>query len=215
MPARYIFLDEVDAYQASADQEGDQVTMAEARTTTFSYRREVFIVSTPTIRGISRIERGYEASDQRRYFVPCSHCGHVQWLRFGRLRWDKGRPDTAAYHCKRCERPIAEHHKTLTLERGEWRATAISADPHSIGYHISALYSPLGWKSWQQIAQIRKRARERNFARPIIGLPVMGGTSQPDWPSNSPRPAKPRLRNHNRWHEAGARFGRRCHCPSG
>ena len=111
------------------------------------------MVSTPTIRGLSRIEREYEASDQRRYFVPCPHCGHMQWLQFERLRWDKGRPDTAAYHCEGCDKPIAEHHKTRMLERGEWRATAVSADPHSIGFHISALYSPLGWKSWSQIAR--------------------------------------------------------------
>ncbi len=153
MPARYIFLDEVDAYPASADEEGDPVTLAEARTTTFSHRRKVFMVSTPTIRGLSRIEREYEASDQRRYFVPCPHCGAMQWLRFERLRWDKGRPDTAAYYCEGCEKPIAEHHKTQMLERGEWRATTVSADPHSIGFHLSALYSPLGWKSWQQIAR--------------------------------------------------------------
>jgi len=153
MPARYIFLDEVDAYPASADEEGDPVTLAEARTTTFSHRRKVFMVSTPTIRGLSRIEREYEASDQRRYFVPCPHCGAMQWLQFERLRWEKGKPETAAYHCEGCDKPIAEHHKTQMLERGEWRATAVSADPHSIGFHISALYSPLGWKSWAQIAQ--------------------------------------------------------------
>ncbi len=153
MPARYIFLDEVDAYPASADEEGDPVTLAEARTTTFSHRRKVFMVSTPTIRGISRIEREFEASDQRRFFVPCPHCGHMQWLQFDRLRWAKGQPDTAAYHCEGCEKPIAEHHKTQMLERGEWRPTAISADPHAIGFHLSALYSPMGWKSWGQIAR--------------------------------------------------------------
>lgn len=153
MPARYIFLDEVDAYPASADEEGDPITLAEARTTTFSHRRKVFMVSTPTIRGLSRIEREYECSDQRRYFVPCPHCGAMQWLQFERLRWDKGQPETAAYHCEGCEQPIAEHHKTQMLERGEWRATAVAADPHSIGFHLSALYSPLGWKSWAQIAR--------------------------------------------------------------
>jgi phage terminase large subunit GpA-like protein len=153
MPARYIFLDEVDAYPASADEEGDPITLAEARTTTFSHRRKVFIVSTPTIRGISRIEREFEASDQRRFFVPCPHCGAMQWLQFERLRWAKGQPDTAAYACEGCEHPIAEHHKTRMLEQGEWRATAVSTDPHSIGFHLSALYSPLGWKSWGQIAR--------------------------------------------------------------
>ncbi|WP_420587955.1 phage terminase large subunit family protein [Marivita sp.] len=153
MPARYVFLDEVDAYPASADEEGDPVTLAEARTTTFAHRRKVFMVSTPTIRGLSRIEREFEASDQRRYFVPCPHCGHLQWLQFERLRWAKGKPETAAYHCAGCERPIAEHHKTQMLERGEWRATATSADPNAIGFHLSALYSPIGWKSWEQIAR--------------------------------------------------------------
>ncbi len=46
-PARYIFLDEVDAYPASADEEGDPVTLAEARSLTFAHRRKVFLVSTP------------------------------------------------------------------------------------------------------------------------------------------------------------------------
>jgi phage terminase large subunit GpA-like protein len=153
MPARYVFLDEVDAYPASADEEGDPVSLAEARTTTFAHRRKVFMVSTPTIRGLSRIEREFEASDQRRYFVPCPHCGHMQWLQFERLRWAKGKPETAAYACSSCERPIAEHHKTDMLGRGEWRATATSADPNAIGFHLSALYSPIGWKSWEQIAR--------------------------------------------------------------
>ncbi|MHA1127341.1 MAG: phage terminase large subunit family protein [Alphaproteobacteria bacterium] len=153
MPARYIFLDEVDAYPASADEEGDPVSLAEARTTTFAHRRKVFMVSTPTIKGLSRIEREYEASDQRRYFVPCPHCSHMQWLEFERLRWAKGKPETATYHCEGCNTPIAEHHKTAMLEAGEWRATAKSQDPNSIGFHISALYSPIGWKSWEQIAR--------------------------------------------------------------
>ena len=152
-PARYIFLDEVDAYPASADEEGDPVTLAEARTTTFAHRRKVFMVSTPTIRGLSRIEREFEASDQRRYFVPCPHCGAMQWLQFERLRWAKGQPETAAYHCAGCETAIAEHHKTEMLARGEWRATGVSADPNAIGFHLSALYSPIGWKSWEQIAR--------------------------------------------------------------
>src|SRR5512134_893437 len=38
MPARYLFLDEVDAYPPSADEEGDPVALVEARTRTFSWR---------------------------------------------------------------------------------------------------------------------------------------------------------------------------------
>jgi phage terminase large subunit GpA-like protein len=59
MPARYFFLDEVDAYPPSADEEGDPVALAEARTRTFSWRAKVFLTSIPTIQGISHIEREY------------------------------------------------------------------------------------------------------------------------------------------------------------
>ena len=185
-PARYIFLDEVDAYPASADEEGDPVTLAEARSLTFAHRRKVFLVSTPTIRGLSRIEREFDASDQRRFFVPCPHCAAMQWLRFERLRWEKGRPEMAEYYCEGCERPIAEHHKTRMLERGEWRATATAADPATVGYHLSALYSPVGWLSWQRIARAHEAARGsdeamRAFRNTILGETWMETGEAPDW----------------------------------
>ncbi len=186
MPARYVFLDEVDAYPASADEEGDPVTLAEARTTTFAHRRKVFMVSTPTIRGLSRIEREFEASDQRRYFVPCPHCGHMQWLQFERLRWEKDQPETAVYHCAGCETPIAEHHKTAMLERGEWRATTVPVDSRAIGFHLSALYSPIGWKSWAQIARDWLAAQGsdemlRAARNTLLGETWIESGEAPDW----------------------------------
>ena len=39
------------------------------------------------------------------------------------------------------------------LAAGEWRATATSSDPGTIGFHLSALYSPVGWLSWVEIAR--------------------------------------------------------------
>jgi phage terminase large subunit GpA-like protein len=87
-----VFLEEVDANPASADEEGYPVTLAEACSTTFAHRTKVFMVSTPTIKGLSRIEREYEASYQRRYFVPCPHCGTMPWLQFDHLRWTKRKP---------------------------------------------------------------------------------------------------------------------------
>ncbi|MTH94747.1 phage terminase large subunit family protein, partial [Roseibium sp. RKSG952] len=186
-PARYIFLDEVDAYPASADEEGDPVTLAEARSLTFAHRRKVFLVSTPTIRGVSRIERDYEASDQRRFFVPCPHCGAMQWLKFERLRWQKGQPETAEYYCEGCDAAIAEHHKTAMLERGEWRATATAIDPTTVGYHLSALYSPVGWLSWQRIARAAMQAAQggdeamRAFRNTILGETWIETGDAPDW----------------------------------
>jgi len=185
-PARYIFLDEVDAYPASADDEGDPVTLAEARSLTFAHRRKVFLVSTPTIRGLSRIEREYDASDQRRFFVPCPHCSHDQWLKFERLRWQKGRPETAEYHCAGCDQPIAEHYKTAMLEAGEWRATATAADPGTVGYHLSALYSPIGWLSWERIVRAWDAAQGSDEAIKAFRNTILGETwvetgEAPDW----------------------------------
>ena len=185
-PARYIFLDEVDAYPASADEEGDPVTLAEARSLTFAHRRKVFLVSTPTIRGLSRIEREFEASDQRRFFVPCPHCGAMQWLKFERLRWQKGQPETAEFLCEACDAAIAEHHKTAMLEAGVWRATAGPEDPGTVGYHLSALYSPVGWLGWDRIARAWEAARGSDEAIKAFRNTILGETwvetgEAPDW----------------------------------
>lgn len=151
MPVRYLFLDEVDGYPLDVEGEGDAISLAEARTRTFA-RRKIFIVSTPTISGVSAIEREYEASDQQRYFVPCPHCAHRQWLRFEQLRWDKGHAETAAYICESCDTAILEHHKTWMLEHGEWRAMVPEHGTKTAGFHLSSLYSPVGWRSWKDIA---------------------------------------------------------------
>ncbi len=186
MPARYLFLDEVDAYPPSADEEGDPVALAEARTRTFSWRSKILLGSTPTIQGISRIEREYEVSDQRRYFVPCPICGHRQWLRFERLRWEKGKPESARYLCEACDGAIEEHHKTAMLAAGEWRATGQAQDPGTIGFHISALYSPVGWMSWADIARMWEGAQatdeaKRSFKNSVLGETWAETGEAPDW----------------------------------
>ena len=184
MPVRYLFMDEVDGYPGDVEGEGDPVALAEARTQTFS-RRKIFLVSTPTIKGVSRIEREYLASDQRRYFVPCPHCGEMQWLQFERLRWDKGEPQSAHYVCIACEAKIAEHHKTNMLATGEWRAM-IEEPCDTVGFHISSLYSPIGWKSWADIASAWESAQGNDAALKTVVNTLLGEVWQergeaPDW----------------------------------
>jgi phage terminase large subunit GpA-like protein len=82
----------------------------------------------------------------------------MQWLKFERLRWEKGRPETAHYECPSCDDSIEEQHKTAMLQAGEWRPTAEAPDPGTIGFHISALYSPVGWLSWESIARLWEAA---------------------------------------------------------
>ncbi|WP_258182250.1 phage terminase large subunit family protein [Burkholderia multivorans] len=189
MPVRYLFLDEVDGYPLDVEGEGDAISLAEARTRTFA-RRKIFIVSTPTISGASAIEREYEASDQRRYFVPCPHCSHRQWLRFEQLRWDKGAPETAAYVCESCDTAIAEHHKTWMLEHGEWRAMAEDGAPRTAGFHLSSLYSPVGWRAWRDIAaaweaavskESGSAAAIKTFKNTELGETWVEEGEAPDW----------------------------------
>lgn len=161
MPVRYLFLDEIDAYPLDVDGEGDPVALAEKRTSTFA-RRKVLKVSTPTTRDFSRIESAYQATNACRYEVPCPHCGEHQVLEWGAagahgLKWDKlddGSPDlaTVRYVCRHCGSEIAEHHKPAMLAAGRWVATRESARPgKSTGYHMNALYAPLGWISWADL----------------------------------------------------------------
>lgn len=185
MPVRYLFLDEVDAYDSDVDGEGDPIALAAQRTLTFA-NRKMFLVSTPTVQGVSRIEREFEQSDQRRFFVPCPHCSTLQWLKFERLQWEKGKPETAAYACEDCGALFEERHKAQFLIGGEWRPTAKPLHPGVAGFHISGLYSPLGWLSWAEIARQWEAAQGSDAAIKAFKNTVLGETWQekgeaPDW----------------------------------
>ena len=99
MAARYLFLDEVDAYPLDVDGEGDPMCSAMARARTFA-RRKIFLCSTPLNSGTSRIEAAYEESDKRRYWVPCPFCDQYQVLDFdafaGKTKIPKPQPITAS-----------------------------------------------------------------------------------------------------------------------
>ena len=171
MPAKYLFLDEVDAYEQDVEGEGDPVTLAERRTSTFP-RRKILLVSTPTIKGVSRIDREYEASDQRRYHVPCPHCGEKQHLKWANLHWDEA-VTRVWYVCEHNGCMIEEHNKTRMLEGGEWIATY--PDREVAGFHINALYTPIGlgdtWldhaKRW--LAAQGDPALLKSFVNTILG----------------------------------------------
>lgn len=156
MPVRYLFLDEVDAYDFDVDGEGDPVSLASQRTITFA-NRKIFLVSTPTIQGFSRIELEYEASDRRRWWVPCPECQEYQVLEEKRLQWPKDKPEEAAYFCAHCGVAIPSHRKAWMNTRGQWRADAPGTGK-AAGFHLSGLNSP--WLSWAQIAERKAAAKD-------------------------------------------------------
>src|SRR3990172_2248093 len=162
MPTGIIYLDEVDGYPEDVDDEGDPVKLAMKRCDGPVYfRRKVLVTSTPTEESSSRVMPGYLSTDMRKYFVPCPQCGYLQALDFKRLKWEWGRPQSVVYACEKgCE--IHEHHKPQMLADGEWRAERPGyANGERVGFHLNALYSPLGWRSWSAIAAEYEAAKAR------------------------------------------------------
>lgn len=147
-PIRILLADEVSRWPRSAGTEGDPLNLARKRTTTF-WNRKRLMGSTPTVKGVCRIEAAYEESDKRRYFVPCPHCGHEQTLEWANVQWPEGKPADAYYVCVDCGAVIDERDKSEMLALGKWKATA-TGSPGVAGFHISELYSP--WVRWGEMA---------------------------------------------------------------
>ncbi|MGC8761512.1 MAG: terminase gpA endonuclease subunit [Bryobacteraceae bacterium] len=171
-PIRYVLLDEVDRYPASAGSEGDPVALAVKRSSTW-WNRKIFLASSPTAKGASRIESWWLRSNQSSFWAPCPECGEYQVLTWEQLEWPEGQPDLARYRCEHCQALIAPHRKPWMLARGEWRA----ANPKSkiAGFWINQLYSP--WKEWPETAVESLEAKAggpetwRAFVNTSLGRP--------------------------------------------
>lgn len=159
MPIRYVLCDEVDRFPWEVGDEGDPLGLIDERTKTFP-RRKVLLVSTPTVKGVSRIEGEYERSDMREYHVPCPACGHYQVLEWKRADGNYGlvhieSTGAVRYCCESCGELFDEHHKTQMLAAGRWIAR--HPERQVRGYHLNGLYSPIGlgftwrelWQKWQ------------------------------------------------------------------
>lgn len=153
--ARVVAFDEVDGYPPDgAGDEGDQIALGSKRAETF-WNRKIILGSTPTIKGVSRIQESWESSDQRRYYVPCPHCGVKQTLKWDNLLWDKTPdgdhlPETAFFRCEAKGCRIEEYDKTGMIDRGEWVAER-PGGKHA-GFHIWAAYSLFPNASWRKLA---------------------------------------------------------------
>ena len=181
-PFRFLFKDELDAWQARIKGEGDPSKLAERGTRTFGRARKVFEVSTPTLQGASRIEASFYAGDRSYYHVPCPECMHYQRLRWSNIKepsdgaWKRGEYAGTAYACEGCGVLIPEHRKPWMLERGRWIAERPQRSSDHRSFHLSALYSPLGWYSWAQGAEDWITAQnDRELLQAFVNL-VLGET---------------------------------------
>lgn len=155
----YLLLEEVDRMPVTLEDEGDPIELAKRRVTTFP-RSKVFLNSTPTTAETSRIWPAWLSSTMDRYFVPCTHCGHFQFLRWAQIKWIDGRPQSAGYVCEECAGFSEERHKTEMLAAGVWRATHPERESEVKGFHVNGLYTPIGLgDSWARHAEAWERAK--------------------------------------------------------
>ena len=149
-PIRILFLDEVDRFPYSAGSEGDPVNLAIKRTTTF-WNRKVFMVSTPTIKGESRIELEYEDSTKEQWNVKCPNCGKYQPYKWAQIRFDD-----VTMGCAFCKEHFDEF--VWKKQAGKWIARAENYGTR--GFHLNELASP--WVRWEEIIENFKAAQGNN-----------------------------------------------------
>lgn len=148
---RIVMFDETDGYPPSAGTEGDQIKLGIKRTEFFS-NRKIIAGSTPTVKDFSRIEKLFNQTDQRRYYVPCPICNHMQYLKWPNFECFNDDPATTIYKCEKCNGHIPPNKKRWMVERGEWRATAPYNGKH-VGFHIWAAYSYSPNATWPNLME--------------------------------------------------------------
>ena len=163
--------------------EGDQIALGTKRTESF-WNRKIILGSTPTIKGVSRIEKSWSESDQRRFHVACPHCGHAQVLKWQNLHWKRDvdeagktiahHPETAHFVCEAKGCVIEEHDKPAMVDAGAWVAGAPSKG-HA-GFHIWAAYSLFPNAAWRYLVEEFLRVhKDPSLLQTFVNL-VLGET---------------------------------------
>ena len=170
---RYAVADEVDEWPDDLDGQGDPFTLLRGRFISFEATGEwkILEISTPTLKGSSRIDADFEAGDQRFWFMPCPHCGEQIRFVFDRLRFEKRPPYQAHYVCPEngC---IIEHHDKATMVRS---GSFLPTNPDGLypSFHVDAMMSLL--TTWDILAELFQTSRgdprkEKSFWNTRLGL---------------------------------------------
>lgn len=165
-PARYVLGDEVDRWALSAGTEGDPWSLAAARTTTY-YNAKMVAVSTPTIKGFSKIEKLYNAGTQELWCSQCPDCGEWNTIVFSDIKFDfetikNGKTVTYKVNfvnwcCPSCGCVHSE--EEMRAQPAKWIAQnqeAILRGRRS--FCLSAFSSP--WRSWETIVLMFLESRK-------------------------------------------------------
>ena len=148
-PIRILLCDEVDRYPVSAGAEGDPVNLARKRTNNF-WNRKIVLVSTPTIKGVSRIESAYESSTKEIYQLCCPGCGNYQQILRQHLVHfyiddNKNELERVDAACESC----GCLHTDVEWKSNPGRWLKLNPGHRHRGFHLNEYVSP--WRRWVEI----------------------------------------------------------------
>ena len=143
-PIKVLLADEIDRYPKSAGTEGDPLNLAKKRQTTF-WDCKTVMVSTPTIKGDSRIEDAFNLSTQEEWNIPCPECGAYQPLVWENVKFDPDNLEKGIdYVCRECGCVANEYRWKAQEIKGKY----VAANPGAAtrGFHLNTLASTfVGW----------------------------------------------------------------------
>lgn len=153
-----LIMDEKDTYPLDVGHNGDPGTQLLSRTDAFHEQRKIIESSTPGNEE-SHILSDLEKSTYNLFYVPCPHCNEMITLEWENIHYT----EEEAQHtkvvkdvhmvCPKCGGKIYNVDKDYMLPKGEWRATNPLASTEHQGFLLPSLYAPVGWLSWESLAQ--------------------------------------------------------------
>lgn len=181
-PIRILLCDEVDRYPDSAGSEGDPISLAEKRTITFWNRKKLF-VSTPTIKGASRIEQEYEMGTQEKWCVECPGCANFHPILLRDIRFDHEIHEAGtrkvyqvrdiSWRCPSCFREFDE--QTIKRASAKWVAeNPIAMENRVRSFWLNAFVSP--WYTWKQIVQEFLESKDDPEKHKVFVNTILGET---------------------------------------
>lgn len=181
IPSRYVVGDEIDRWALSAGKEGDPWQIATARQVTF-YNAKSIRVSSPTIKGASRIEEAFYLGTQEIWCHACPDCGIYSQITLENIRFKydttiakDGKSTYIVTDCYWCcpECGAAHNQNEMRLAKQMW--VEHNPDAYKSGrrsFKINSFASP--WLPWTNICQQFLEAKEdpeklKAFVNTVLG----------------------------------------------
>ena len=182
-PIRLLLCDETDRFPTSAGEEGDPISLAEKRQTSYwNYKTGLF--STPTVEGESRIDAEYNLGTREEWQHACPNCGEYHFLSYKNMVTDFDEHldehnnrnvtvNSVKWRCPECGMEFTEIEMKNTYQR--YVTKNYQALKNNIrSFWINGFASP--WVSWRTLMQEYETAKG-NPAREAVVFNTRFGVS--------------------------------------